>query len=185
MSTWCTLPETIAADTTIQCSEDGNMAFPYPAESNFTSDTCVYNGNACLFDIETDPCEYNNIAKEKEEIYQKMLDLLIAANQSQVEPLYVSTDADYKGADPKNHGGFWSPWMDVDVATMKPSTDLYANIDDEEEDNEPLDEEESMSYSARRIGAATAKMIDEHHTVSLIIVLSLAVMTFVVAQLHS
>jgi len=179
MSTWCTVPEMIANETTIQCSDNGNMDFPYPADANFITNTCVYNDDACLFDIETDPCEYNDIASEKSHIMDILYTILLEANSSQVAPLWTTVESDYKGSDPKNHGGFWSPWMDVDFTST-----AEGHVHYEEDTVSDSVSFEWMSYNARRIGAATARMIDHHHAVSLAVVCSLALMMFVIVQMH-
>merc|ERR1712083_140319 len=97
------------------------------------------------------------------------------------------------------HGGFWSPWMDVDVTTSQPHgpRDVMKITTSDQSDDVIIDEGdvtvsseiggsyELMNWSARRIGRATAKMIDEHHAVSLGIVALLVVVAFVVMQMHS
>ena len=100
------------ADTmTIQCTVGGDDHFNYPAV-DYTLD-CPYNGYPCLFDLDTDPCEYTDLRESEPAIYSKMYELLLHYNSTQKMPtLYSLHEEDYEGADPEQFDGFWSPWME-------------------------------------------------------------------------
>ena len=112
---WCPpANESIADDMTIQCSENGDYDFPLV---NVMTD-CVYNGIPCLFDIDSDPCEYADLRESEPEIYDFMYNLLLEYNESQLTPtLYSLHPADYDGSNPALYNGFWSPWKEVEPDT--------------------------------------------------------------------
>ncbi|XP_054166668.1 arylsulfatase B-like [Oppia nitens] len=69
---------------------------------------CEPKVNACLFDIRSDPCEYNNLYHQKPEIVQSMLKLLDNYNTSIVKPCNQPYD---EKADPIYHNNWWSVWQ--------------------------------------------------------------------------
>merc|ERR1712083_1087840 len=106
------------------------------------------------YDLDADPCEYTDIKADEPEIYEMMYQLLISYNESAVTPtLYQLFPNQVNASDPAQFGGYWSPWID-----------LTENVD------VAVNEDELMEYDERRIGMATAKMIDVHHMIALIIV---------------
>lgn len=63
----------------------------------------------CLYDLETDPCEFENKAAENPEVVTKLRNRLTYyenITMSQQRPI-----ADVN-ADPSRWGGYWSPWLD-------------------------------------------------------------------------
>ena len=62
----------------------------------------------CLYNIASDPCEYNNVASEYPEVVKKLLDRLAYFNSTAVPPLNVP--ADPKGY-PSNNNFAWQPWV--------------------------------------------------------------------------
>ncbi|GFY50227.1 arylsulfatase B [Trichonephila inaurata madagascariensis] len=62
---------------------------------------------SCLFDVENDPCEYNNLAKSMPEIAQKLEELL---NQYRIEAVPIRNLPMDPAANPKYHGYAWVPW---------------------------------------------------------------------------
>ena len=67
----------------------------------------------CLFDLDKDPCEYNNLASLMPERVKELLDQLDAYNTTAVLPMYSPNDFD---AFPTFHCGIWSPWIELDNA---------------------------------------------------------------------
>ena len=63
--------------------------------------------SVCLFDLEKDPCEYNNIAEDHPQIVQFLMSRLHYYNSTAVEPLDQPGDP---AADPALHGNVWQPW---------------------------------------------------------------------------
>jgi len=72
--------------------------------------------------------------------------------------------------------------MDVDITSTAEGHQHYELMEEEDTVSDSVSFE-WMSYNARRIGAATARMIDHHHAVSLAVVCSLAVMMFIIVQI--
>lgn len=76
---------------------------PSPAVS------CTKEAGPCLFDVENDPCEYVNQAKNNPNVLNQMLQWLEEFKQTMVHPRNKPMDPK---ANPNNFGGVWSPWMD-------------------------------------------------------------------------
>lgn len=64
----------------------------------------------CLFDIENDPCELNNVARDYPEVLTKMLTELSNMRSSVVPPNNVPIDP---RGDPKNWNYVWTNFGDV------------------------------------------------------------------------
>jgi hypothetical protein len=65
----------------------------------------------CLFDLETDPCERNNLADSHPEVLLEMLDLVKKYEATLVPQL--NKPADVEGADPRKFNNTWNPWIDI------------------------------------------------------------------------
>ena len=129
VSTWCALDDQPDIDTaTVQCTEKGNYMFP---DVNTTTD-CPYNGEACLYDLSVDPCEYYDIKGEEPEVYEMLYQLLVDYNQSAVTPtLYELYPDQLNASDPTHFGGFWTPWIDIDIevdVTRGHDGELYLSL---------------------------------------------------------
>ncbi|XP_073245668.1 arylsulfatase B-like [Porites lutea] len=70
---------------------------------------CTEQAGPCLFDVEDDPCEYVNQAKNNPDLVNQMLQQLEKFKQTMVPPRNKPFDPK---ANPDNFGGVWSPWMD-------------------------------------------------------------------------
>ena len=70
---------------------------------------CTREAGPCLFNVEGDPCEYVNQAKNQPEIVKTMLQWLDQYQNTMVPPRNKPFDP---RANPNNFGGVWSPWMD-------------------------------------------------------------------------
>ena len=115
-SKWCSLDSDIDDNAmTVQCSETGNFDSPdLVTDGPKVKRDCGYSGTPCLFDIDSDPCEYTDLRKSEPEIYEKMYNLLLQYNETQKLPtLYSQYPDDYEGANPELYGGFWSPWVNT------------------------------------------------------------------------
>ena len=66
------------------------------------------NEKHCLFNLYNDPCEYNDVSSQHPEIYQRMKTKLGDYKKGMVPNVNKPGD---KMADPKLHGGVWSPWI--------------------------------------------------------------------------
>jgi len=64
-----------------------------------------------LFDIESDPCEYNDLSDLYVDKHQMMKLQLEEYKLGMVPSRKQPGD---KMADPKLHGGVWMPWKDAD-----------------------------------------------------------------------
>lgn len=77
---------------------------------NLTETTiCKPLKESCLFDIETDPCELNNLAQAHPDIVEAMINELEKYRKSAVPP--NNTPLDLKG-DPKNYNYVWTNFGD-------------------------------------------------------------------------
>lgn len=70
---------------------------------------CTRRDGPCLFNIEEDPCEYVNQAKNESAVLASMLHWLEQYKETMVSPRNQPVDP---RANPDNFGGVWSPWMD-------------------------------------------------------------------------
>ena len=68
--------------------------------------------NGCLFNMRQDPCEYHDLSQEKNEMFEKLKSKLEDYKKEMVPPRYKH-DED-PNANPRNHGGIWTPWVDVE-----------------------------------------------------------------------
>merc|ERR1712192_87887 len=111
-SGWCPLDDVNENATTVQCSAngEGNYAFPV-LNASYLDDHCPYNQKACVYDIETDPCEYYDVSQNNSAVYDELYQRLLFYNSSMVTPLATLHPANDTAADPAQFGGFWSPWV--------------------------------------------------------------------------
>ncbi len=76
--------------------------------------------HGCLFDIEADPCEYQDLSQAHNEVFDRLKEKLNSFRNEMIEPRYKH-DAD-PNSNPRNHGGIWTPWVEEsgDPVTHKP-----------------------------------------------------------------
>nr|UNO37562.1 sulf2 [Psylliodes hospes] len=67
-------------------------------------------GSYCLYDIPSDPCEENDLAKFFPSVVRQMKRALVNYRSSLTNQLEEETDIDK--ADPKNFGYVWNPWIE-------------------------------------------------------------------------
>ena len=67
------------------------------------------NKRHCLFDIENDPCEYNDLSDSYGDKYELLKSRLNSYKSGMVPSRKQPAD---KMANPKLHGGVWMPWRD-------------------------------------------------------------------------
>ena len=68
--------------------------------------------NGCLFNMRKDPCEYNDLSQVKSTIFEE-LKAKLENYKKEMVPARYKHDED-PNANPRNHGGVWSPWIDVE-----------------------------------------------------------------------
>ena len=68
--------------------------------------------NYCLFNIDDDPCEINDLSKEFPLMFERLLNKLSVYKRSMVSPRNNMT-VDPK-SDPMLHNGVWQPWVVLD-----------------------------------------------------------------------
>jgi arylsulfatase B len=66
---------------------------------------CDVTKSLCLFDIESDPCEYNNLAQEYPEKVKELWNKILKYNSTAVPPLSLTPINPY--SDPYYHNGIW------------------------------------------------------------------------------
>lgn len=69
---------------------------------------CDPNKSACLFDVDRDPCEYNNIADLHPEVVSFLMEKLNVYNASALPSFSLPPDPMSK---PSLNGGFVQPWL--------------------------------------------------------------------------
>ena len=62
----------------------------------------------CLFDLDSDPCEFNNVAARRPEVVESMMQRLDLYSKTAVPPRNKPQDP--KGLPANNHGA-WVPWV--------------------------------------------------------------------------
>ena len=73
--------------------------------------------NIFLFNVVEDPYEQSEISAENKDIVIKLLNKLKVYNATALPGIIFEKDFD--GANPKNHGGAWMPWRDLNVSQQK------------------------------------------------------------------
>ncbi|XP_066922227.1 arylsulfatase B-like isoform X2 [Clytia hemisphaerica] len=68
------------------------------------------NETHCLFNLQSDPCEYNDVSSQYPEIYQQMKNKLEDYKKGMVPPVNQPGD---KNCDPDLFGGVWTPWIEL------------------------------------------------------------------------
>lgn len=63
----------------------------------------------CLFDIQQDPCEYQNIAKNNQQALNMTIDILEQFKKELIKQNIPKIDPK---ADPLNFDGYWETWME-------------------------------------------------------------------------
>jgi len=109
VNTWCenAVPQDpTTASHTLTCAE-GQDNYQYPALS---SDSCLFSGTACLFDVVNDPCEWTDIRESNMDIFEMLVKKLYAYNLTQSYPMFREYPENATLANPNQFGNFWSPW---------------------------------------------------------------------------
>ncbi|XP_029838419.4 arylsulfatase B-like [Ixodes scapularis] len=91
-------------------SGDGSYPTPIKCGKRDPSKPCAPTVAPCLFDLSKDPCEYNNIAEQHNEVLQRLLRKLDGYRETSVPPGNLPSDPQ---ADPALHNNAWSTWGDV------------------------------------------------------------------------
>lgn len=71
--------------------------------------SCNPYDQPCLFNVVDDPCEMNNLANEKREIVQEMLERLHSYNETAQDIIDMS---EHPEAAPQNWRYIWTNWKD-------------------------------------------------------------------------
>ena len=73
-----------------------------------SSSNCDVKKAPCVFDIATDPCEYNNLAPSRPDLVKQLLEHVKLYNATAVPPRNKPMDP---AGFPVRHGGLWVPWV--------------------------------------------------------------------------
>ncbi|XP_055691523.1 arylsulfatase B-like [Lutzomyia longipalpis] len=90
----------------IECQEK----LPYATE-------CTPLKEPCLFRIDEDECEINNLARAYPHKAHLLANIVEGYRAKMVDP--VNEPADYEGCDPAKHNGVFTWWLDVDKSSNK------------------------------------------------------------------
>ncbi|XP_026467504.1 arylsulfatase I-like [Ctenocephalides felis] len=86
--------------------DEADVKCPVPESAT----VCDLKHAPCLFDLELDPCEYNNLADSEPELLNKMLKLLNSYNLTAVPPTNLPDD---RRADPRFWDHTWANFGDI------------------------------------------------------------------------
>lgn len=75
----------------------------------------------CLFDIQHDPCEYRNVAKQNQQILNITIDMLEQFKMELIKQYYPDTDPN---GNPNNFDGYWDTWMERNASSPKMNTNI-------------------------------------------------------------
>ena len=125
-------------------------------KNEFTTNAlgCHLEENGCLFDIDTDPCEYNNLADEYPDIVAKMVHRLDFYEKKATTPLItLDNQLDYHAYMPslvcENNEKFWCPFQDYALAEFEETlTEQYKTLYPSEDDDDEEEEEKKVSSSS-------------------------------------
>lgn len=102
-NTWKPLTDTTSGSPTVDCGSKQPAKVP--------KDDCSNTDSPCLFNIAVDPCEHHDLSASMPEKVTELLAKLASYNATMVPPQQLTHPPDPTGANPENHGGFWSPWQ--------------------------------------------------------------------------
>lgn len=71
----------------------------------------------CLFDIQQDPCEYRNVAKQNQQAFNATIGML---EQFKKELIKQNESIVNHNADPRYFDGYWETWMDSSSGSDSP-----------------------------------------------------------------
>ena len=106
----------IRSSTQIACPSNNSLGIP-PCSGH----------EMCLYDIETDPCESNNLAHAQRNVALHLRSLLLVHRNTLVKQTNLSPDI--KSANPRRWNDTWSQWV-LDGCGLDASQDLYFNVCD-------------------------------------------------------
>jgi hypothetical protein len=72
------------------------------------STECDLSNNLCLYDLRSDPCEYNNLAPNEPKIVEQLWSKVLDFNKTAVEPKIKPIDPK---ANPIYHNNVWDNWI--------------------------------------------------------------------------
>lgn len=75
----------------------------------------------CLFDVQNDPCEYRNVAKQNQQILNITIDMLEQFKTELIKQYYPKVDPN---GNPSYFDGYWDTWMEHSASSPKANTSL-------------------------------------------------------------
>jgi len=107
-SSWTSLWK--SGTSTIDCGDSSSTV------STISSSRCQGSTQeeACLFDIENDPCELFDISDDNEDVVTLMYTKLQEYYNTLNPPLEMLYDSEESLCNPDNFNGFWTPFVDLD-----------------------------------------------------------------------
>ncbi|KAJ4450929.1 hypothetical protein ANN_02364, partial [Periplaneta americana] len=103
-----------------------SATIPCPSRNSFANIPCVKE-ELCLYDIDNDPCESNNLAQTHVNVALHLRSLLVRQRSTLVKQYNLAPEA--KEADPKRWNNTWSPWIH-DGCALYEEKDTYFNVCD-------------------------------------------------------
>lgn len=144
LNSWCenaVRDQESLSSHSVQCSVSGNYEYPEIDEHS----SCLFSGEACLYDMDNDPCEWNDIRSSNMDIFEQLIKKLHDYNASQAYPMFRSYPENASLANPNQFGGFWSPWENIDSDSMELIEDEPEELPKMEGPEEPK-EDKNMDH---------------------------------------
>lgn len=69
----------------------------------------------CLFDLQRDPCEYQNVAALNQQVLNMTVDMLAQFKKELVKQYYPKVDPN---SNPSHFDGYWETWMENNSANL-------------------------------------------------------------------
>jgi len=84
------------------------------------TETCGDDANnGCLYNIMDDPNEHVNLAKQQPTLFKKMMARVTDIQKNAYSPDRGDDENDACKVALKKYGGFWGPWIDVDMTSSE------------------------------------------------------------------
>lgn len=101
-------------DSTVHCNPDvaGDLRYVPRIDLNLTQ--CFPEKAPCLFDVVTDPCEFENLARDMPQQIDRVRQWLEKYTAEAVDPVMTFKSLEHfdPRADPRFHDGNWVPWLE-------------------------------------------------------------------------
>jgi len=186
------LTSALADDWTVQWRDDLTTCDLHPTlncgvvPEDANAFSCYQDDMGCLFDLESDPCEYYNVGSDYPKIRNRLmtrldeiLDVTPGALISRGNELNTSVYA------PESSDSFWGPFMRYDsVVFERELTDFYLKLypgSDDDSDSESDSNSKGFESENEGVGSSSSKMVRKESVTDVLFALYLVAMAVIVA----